>query len=227
MQGTKLQPEALWQLVEESRDLLLAAEDSLGYERARLVTDAWASHESEPRPLLRAKAFAKVLAEMTLDLDSNPLFAGNTSPSPREWMLIPEHGFGADAQVLLEHDGLDALWEGAPVPADLAEFWRDRSFGGLCDVGHLAVDLSRVVHEGLDSFLTELAHFPADDSLEGAYRQAMKLSLEAILAWARRYRQTALVKAAEEGDPTRRECLLRIAKALSQVPEKQIGRAHV
>ncbi len=220
MQETKLQPEALWQLVEESRDSLLAAKDNLGFERARLVTDAWVTHESEPRPLLRAKAFTKVLAEMTLDLDSNPVFAGNTSPRPREWMLIPEHGFGADAQVLLEHDGLDALWEGAPVPADLVEFWRERSFGGLCDVGHLAVDLSRVVHEGLGSFLTELAHFPADDSPEGVYRQAMKLSLEAVLAWAERYRQAALVRAAEEGDPTRRECLLRIAKALSQVPAK-------
>ena len=42
-----------------------------------------------PPPLKRARTFAHILQHMTLDLDTNPIFAGNTSTAPRAWMLVP------------------------------------------------------------------------------------------------------------------------------------------
>ena len=91
-------------LVKQIRDNLLETQDSVCLERARLVTEAYRRYEGEPVPILRARAFAHVLGHMTLDLDSNPIFAGNTSSRPRGWMLVPEHGLSADAQVLIEND---------------------------------------------------------------------------------------------------------------------------
>ena len=96
-------------LVEQARERLLSAKDTVCLQRARLVTEAYRRHENDPPPLRRARAFAYVLAHMDLDIDSNPVFAGNTSSRPRGWMLIPEHGFGVDRQIALENDGLDAM----------------------------------------------------------------------------------------------------------------------
>ncbi len=165
---------------------LLAAPDGVCLERVRLVTAAWQVHEAEPPPLRRALAFAHLLANMTLDVDSNPYFAGNTSTRPRAWMLVPEHGFDNDGQVTIEHTELRGITDGA-IPQDLLDYWSTRSFGGNSGVGHLAVDLSRVVHEGLDAIVAEAEAHRDDGSAEQrVYRRAMVLGLRAVIDWAAR-----------------------------------------
>lgn len=212
-------------LVKQIRDDLLGTRDSVCLERAQLVTEAYRRYESEPVPIKRARAFAHVLGHMTLDLDSNPVFAGNTSSRPRAWMLVPEHGMSADAQVLIENDGLEGLLDGA-IPEEILDFWRERSFGGHSGSGHLAVDLDRVVHGGLESIIEEAEKMGGGESPiasfgeEQMYRQGMIVALRAVVDWAQRYADAAEEKARTAGDPRLREVHMRVARACRRVPAK-------
>jgi formate C-acetyltransferase len=200
------------------RDALVATDDTVCLQRARLVTEAWRTHESDAPPLRRAKAFAHVLRHMDLDVHSNPTFAGNTSSRPRAWMLVPEHGFEGDAQVELEHPDLAHHLDGQ-IPQDLLDFWRDRSFGGHAGIGHLAVDLEAVVHRGLRALIAEANALVGHGSeAQQTYREAMRLSLQAVIDWAERYAEAAEGAARQEVDPFLREAHLRVARACRHVP---------
>ncbi|NOY82702.1 MAG: hypothetical protein GXP31_17025 [Kiritimatiellaeota bacterium] len=207
-------------LVLSVRQELLGAEDSICLERARLVTEAWRQHEHEPAGLRRARAFEHVLRHMTLDVTSNPIFAGNTSSKPRAWMLVPEHGFAEPAQVIHENDGLAGILHSG-VPADLRDFWRDRSLGGNSDKGHLAVDLHTVVHVGLEALIARVDSLhDAGTPAQRAYRTAMRICLTAVIEWAGRYANTAARAARTASDPLVRSCLERMSKACRQVPAR-------
>jgi formate C-acetyltransferase len=205
-------------LVQSVREGLLGTADSVCLERARLVTEAWQRHDGEARVLVRAQAFRHLLASMSLDLDSNPVFAGNTSSRTRAWMLIPEHGIGYDGQVLLENPCVAGLLDQV-LPADLAAFWQGRALGGLSDPGHLAVDLDLVVHQGLTEVLRRLEARRGEGSpAQCQYREAMALTLQAVNDWASRYAQAAEEAARREPEPLRRRCHERVAAACRRVP---------
>ncbi len=207
-------------LVSSIRQDLLSAEDSVCLERARRVTEAWKRYEREPICLRRARAFAHALRHMTLDLHSNPVFAGNTSSKPRAWMLVPEHGFGEPSQVLIENEGLAGIVE-QHLPGDLREFWAGRSAGGLADPGHLAVDLDQVVNTGLIELLERLEAVAETGTAEQqTYRRAMRIGLQAVIDWAQRYAVAAESAALSEPDPLRRACLTRVAAACRRVPAR-------
>ena len=199
--------------LKQIRDDLLQTSDTVCLERARLVTEAYQRHDADPVPIRRAQAFAHVLRHMTLDLDTNPIFAGNTSSRPRAWMLVPEHGFSADAQVLIENDGLDGLLDGA-IPQDILDYWQGRSFGGNSGIGHLAVDLDRVVHVGLEAIIEEIESLGGEQT----YRRAMIIALQAVVDWADRYAEAAEQRARSTADPRLREIHLRVARACRRVP---------
>lgn len=205
-------------LVHQIREQLLATADTVCLDRARLVTEAWAANESLPPPLRQARVFAHVLDHMVLDVQSNPIFAGNTSSRPRAWMLIPEYGFASCPQVELENEPVRGILDGA-IPEDLRTFWSTRSWGGNSAIGHLAVDLDRVVNRGLNDILAELAGLADDgDEEQRIYREAMTLSLQAVLRWANRYATAAAAAARDETDPVRRAAQERAAAACRWVP---------
>ena len=207
-------------LIQKIRDELLSTTDTVCLQRARLVTEAYRQFEGDPVVLKRAKAFAHVLRHMDLDMKSNPIFAGNTSSRPRAWMLVPEHGMTGDAQVSIENDGLEGLLDGQ-IPEDLQEYWADRSFGGSSGIGHLAVDMDRVVHDGLQAMIRETQQCDEDtDPAKRTYRQAMSVALQAVIDWAHRYANAAEAAAGAQQDSLLRAAYLRIAKACRQVPAK-------
>lgn len=207
-------------LIKQIRDELLSTEDTVCLQRARLVTEAYQKYENDPVVLKRAKAFAHVLHNMDLDIESNPFFAGNTSSRPRAWMLVPEHGISIPSQVLIENDGLDGILDGS-IPKDLRDYWADRSFGGTSGIGHLAVDMKRVVHEGLESMITQTQQYDEEtDPARWDYRQAMAITLQAVINWAGRYADAAEAAAQSEQDPLIREAYLRVAEACQHVPAK-------
>ncbi len=205
-------------LVRRIRDNLMSTEDTVCLQRARLVTEAYQEHEADPVAVKRAKAFAHVLRYMDLDVASNPIFAGNTSSRPRAWMLVPEHGFSNDGQVTIEHEGLRDILDGQ-IPDELLDYWADRSFGGAAGIGHLAVDMGRAVHEGLESLIGETQEHGDDtDPERRAYREAMAVALRAVIDWAQRYADAAEIAAQCEQDPLVREAHLRVARACRHVP---------
>ncbi|MBN2452431.1 MAG: hypothetical protein JXR77_18745 [Lentisphaeria bacterium] len=207
------------ELVGGIRARLLGTSDTVCLERASLVTEAFREHAEAPMPLRRAHAFAHVLRHMTLDLHSNPVFAGNTSARPRAWMLVPEHGLVAgDTQVFIENDGLEGILDGA-IPQEMSDFWRDRSVGGGCDPGHLAVDLDTVVHRGLRALVARVEALAGRGSPEQqTYRQAMRLTLCAVMDWAGRYAAAASAAADSVTEPVLRACHRRVAAACRRVP---------
>lgn len=205
-------------LIKKIRDELMSTEDTVCLQRANLVTEMYRQYENEPAVLRRAKAFAHVLRNMVLDVESNPIFAGNTSSKPRAWMLVPEHGMSPAAQVLLENDGLRGILDGQ-IPKDLQDYWADRSFGGNSGIGHLAVDMTRVVHEGLESMIDSAqSHCDETEPAKRNYREAMSIALQAVLDWASRYADVAETAARSERDAVKREAHLRVAKACRHVP---------
>ncbi len=50
------------------------------------------------------------------------LQASDTVCLERAWMLVPEHGFDADAQTVLENPGLGGLLDHR-VPQDMPDYW--------------------------------------------------------------------------------------------------------
>jgi hypothetical protein len=114
-------------------------------------------------------------------------------------MLVPEHGLTTvSEQIVIENEGLDKVTEGN-IPDDLLEYWSERSLGGGAGGGHLAVDLDRVVHEGLEAIirLTQ-AHEHVGDETSRTYRKSMKIALEAVNDWAGRYADAASEAARRE-----------------------------
>ena len=203
--------------IEQIQDTLYRTPDTVSLERARLVTAAYRQFAGEPMPVLRARALAHVLDHLTLDLDSNPIFAGNTAERPNAWMLVPECGLTNEGQVAFELPHLAGILDGDAVPADLRAFWADRQMGGHAGPGHLAVDLEAVVRRGLRGILDDLSGSHAALSACGdrapqlpqtTYRQATRLALEAVIRWAHRYAHAA----EQRGDK-------RLAAACRQVPE--------
>jgi pyruvate-formate lyase len=213
--------------VRQIRDTLLATQDTICLDRARLVTEAHRRFRDEAPPLRRAKSFAYILQHMTLDVDSNPFFAGNTSTAPRAWMLAPEYGFNEPPQIIHENPHLAGLLDGA-IPQDLRDYWTDpargHGFGGNAAIGHLAVDLDRVVHTGLDALIAEATTLAEEGtSAQRTYREAMVITLRAVIAWAARYAEAAAAAAARATDPIVRAAHQRVAAACRRVPARPAG----
>lgn len=208
-------------LIKSCRDKLLATPNTVCLERARLVTEAWQRFEGEPMPLLRAKAFQHVLAGMTLDVDTNPILAGNMSSRPRAWMLLPEYGFTVPDQAIIENPTLAGFLDGSVIPDDLRSYWAGRSWGGAAGVGHLAVDLTTVLSEGLEAIVDDAERRGDDtDPAKADYRQAIAICCRAVIDWAGRYARAAEEAAKAAADQQTRDLLLRVADACSHVPAK-------
>ena len=210
-------------LLQAIRDDLLATPDTVCLERARLVTEAYQEHDGMPILVKRVAAFQHILANMTLDVTTNPVFAGNTSTAPRAWMLAPEYGFQGDGQIVIENERLKGFPAHA-VPEDMLEYWEDRRVGGSYGVGHLAVDFGRVVREGLESVIAEAAPTgemgPKMDRDVANYRLAAWQSCTAVVQWAGRYAEAAALAAEETDDDELRALHLRVAEACAHVPAK-------
>jgi formate C-acetyltransferase len=219
-QLTSFEPDDVRDRILGIRNRILATEDTICLERARLVTEAFRRHAGDPLPLRRAQAFAHVLRHMTLDLETNPFFAGNTSTGPRAWMLAPEYGFREPGQIIHENPQLKGIMaEG--IPRELRDFWEDRGFGGNAGIGHLAVNLERVVHEGLTSMIEEVEHHRDEGTEdERVYRQAMAITLQAVIDWAERYAEAAEQAAVAASDPLICAAHRRVAEACRRVPAR-------
>ncbi len=205
------------------RQAILDAPDTVCLERARLATEGYRRFDKDPVPLKRARTFAHILLHMTLDLESNPWFAGNTSTGPRAWMLLPEYGFSVPAQAGIEAPSLVGHLDGEAIPRDVREFWEGRSLGlGPADIGHLAPDFETVLAEGLEGVIARLeaAGRGDSDSDRRVFRDAAVLGCRAVIDWTERYAVAAANRADTAQDPGRRALFRRVAVACRQVPAR-------
>ena len=204
-----------------ARDRLIDTRDSVSLERAQLITEGYRRYADEPVVVRRALSFAYLLDHMTLDLESNPIFAGNTAEQPRAWALLPEHSFQIPAQAPLEHDWLQGYSLERHIPEDIRSYWADRSFGTEAGIGHLAVGLNIVVHRGLAALVADArAQADTGDEAVRQNRRAFAIACEGVIRWAERYRNEASRLAQQTDDPELRRVLLRMAEALEHVPAR-------
>ena len=220
---TAVTPCQLRDLLGETRQRILTAPDTVCLERAELVTEAWQSHGDKPTPIRRARALEHVLAHMTLDLETNPILAGNTSTSPRAWMLVPEHGFTVPGQAAVENPALEGFLDGNVIPQAMGDYWRERSAGGGAGIGHLAIDAQRLLSKGLTGILEELRDQPRPDNPdEAAYLEATSIACEAVMGWAARLSSAASAASRQATGP-RRAALERVGAACGRVPAQPAG----
>ena len=73
------------------RDDLLDITPTICSERARIFTDAMKLSEGQPIVLRRARAFARVLKEMTIYVRDGELLVGNQASKPRAAPVFPEY----------------------------------------------------------------------------------------------------------------------------------------
>ena len=205
-------------MILRTREILVSTPDTVCLDRARLATEAYQRFADEPVAIRRAKTFAHILENMTLDLETNPIFAGNTSSRPRAWMLLPEYGFNVPDQAIVENPALKGFLDGDAIPQDIREFWAGKSAGGGAGIGHLAVHLQRVLNDGLEGIIAEAEGHAEDEGSE--YRRAMVIACRAVIAWAGRYASEAAKLASDHPDPEVREALLRVARSCEHVPAK-------
>lgn len=218
------------QWIDDTRRRLVEAEDTVSLERAWLVTEAYQRHADEPVPVRRAKALAHVLDQMTLDVRSNPLLAGNTAPAPRAWMLLPEYGFKVPGQAAIEHPELAHFLDGDVIPDKLRDYWREHAVPVGSSIGHLTIDNARLLSQGLRPRIAEAERPRPDLSPEqNDYRRACALAMHGVIRWAERYAE-AYAQAADvadaEGDAERALALQRVATSCRQVPAGPARNLH-
>ena len=212
-------------LLHRTQARLFGAHDTVCLERATLVTEADRTFAAEPAPVRRALSLAHILRHMTLDLDTNPVFAGNTSTGPRAWMLVPEFAMEVPGQIQVEHDHLHARWLDDKVPPEIVDYWKPRQLGrtpgGPGGIGHMSIDFGLVVNDGLDAVLDRLrADAGCGTEAQQTYRRAMILACEAVLQWAERYARAADDRARSESDRVLAACYQRTADACRHVPRR-------
>lgn len=215
-------------LLPQIEDRLFDAVDTVCLERATLLAHAYEMHVHEPVPIKRAMALDHVLSHMTLNLSDNPVFAGNTSSRLRAWMLTPECSWSQPNQVFIEHDELSQAWVDAQIPEKLRQKWIDlgQSGHGSGGVGHVSIDYGMVVREGLAGVIKRLDQSVEDSPSAITYRQAMKLTCDAMIKWAHRLADHAQSLAITETDPVVRACHQRVVESCQHVPEHHARNLH-
>jgi formate C-acetyltransferase len=205
-----------------------------------------------------AKALRNYLQHVTLVLDDSDLFAGYAGGKMLCSQIYPElcsAYLDEDAweeagsfninPVSISEDEIAELKE-------MAEYWRGRSvydyydhmkphnddlvhqrglifaYNMLAGIGHVIVDIERVLTRGLgsirDEALEKLEHLEQnpEDALtpkKRAFYKAVAIAIEGVVAYAHRYADHTEQRAKEESDERRRAELLRIANACRWVPE--------
>ncbi len=199
---------------------LFSKEDTVCLERAMLATEAHKKYSNQPAPLLRALTFKHILDNMTLDLESNSVFAGNVSSGLRKWVLFPEFGFTARNQIEFENPKLKNFLDGK-IPVEIRQYWADKSFGGDSGIGHLSIDFDLVVNQGLEAILKRIEKDKNQGFKENIqYREAMAITCSAVINWTGRYAEATANAASNCPDPEIRQCLNRTAEACRHVPAK-------
>ena len=208
-------PDDLMKYLSASRDLIKEAKDTVSLERARLYTEAYHMFEGEPPPILRARAFNHFLQNMTIDLHTTPLFAGNTTDEPRGWLTFPEDGFSVPSQAVVEKPSLEGLMSEDVIPGDIRAFWKDYPVNP--PRGHLIINNRLLLEKGLNPII-ELAKQPAADPDTTVFRKACAISCQAVIDWAGRYAVAAGEAAESTDDPALKQVYLFMAAACRHVP---------
>ncbi|MHA2362052.1 MAG: pyruvate formate lyase family protein, partial [Candidatus Thorarchaeota archaeon] len=240
------------------RERMLDAPPTVSSERAYLFTESLKQNWNEPSKIRLAKAFAHVLQNMTIRIEKDELIVGNMGPTPRSCQIFPEYSWTwidkeldtitqrTTESFLLSDKDRDTLRE-------VFRFWKDKSIAELAaktmpddsikssksgmftigapgtGIGHVTVDYRRVLEEGLEGILKEIASLKKDtkkDNEKLLFYEATEIEIEAVIDFANRFSELATKMASKETQEERKNELLKIAEICKHVPEKPARSFH-
>lgn len=232
--------------IERLKTALFSAPREISLERALLYTASHRQTEGESTIIRRAKATAHILDQVDISIREDELIAGNRTVKPRAgiispemdpyWLLKeldtfptrPQDRFAiSDADKQLYREQLYPYWQqrsmkdfiNSQMSAEVTAATQTQIFSiNQTDKGqgHIIIDYPRLLENGLDRLIDELATHVAQYPDNHFYPAALLL-LRASQRHILRYAQLANRMAADCSDATRSEELLRIARISEQV----------
>jgi formate C-acetyltransferase len=230
------------------REKVLSTRPSVCTERAKFYTEVYRENEVLPVIIKRALALEKTLLEMTIFIEEGELIVGNQSSQHRAAPIFPEYAVDwlpkemdeldkrpGDAFYITEEHKRElteiaAWWKGkvlydkgrALMSQELIDI-QDASIikatGNLTSGdAHIAVDFYKILADGLDGYLTEIAHYHSkvkryeqEGVRKDHFYTALTISIKALQAFILRYRDLALQLIDKQQDPARKSELQTIA----------------
>lgn len=237
-------------------DELYRDDPQIETERAYLLTESYKQTENQPMVIRRARAFEKIMNEMTVVIRPNELIVGNFAISPRGVQIFPEF---SNKWVEEEFDTINKRTgdkffisdETKKTLKKVFEYWDGKTTQELATqymyaetitamdagaftvgnyyfngVGHISVDYRKVLQVGLKSIITEAAAAlvaldkgDPEAVKKSHFYEAVIISANAVISYAKRFAQLAQAEAAKETNSQRKQELLQIAKNCANVPE--------
>jgi len=231
---------------------------SICVERARYYTESFTDTEGDPQVLRMAKAFRHYLSNVTIPLHEHDLFGGYPGGKIQCSQIYPELCADyLDDDIFEEIRNFDVnpisvCDQEIAELKDMAPYWRGKSLRDffenhkpdnddslhqhglffshnmLIGIGHMIVDVQRVLERGLKSIrneaLTKIEKLTSEpdnthSSGKNSFYHAVVIAIDGVIEYAQRNAQYAEQMAGQTSDPERRQELLRMAAACRHVPE--------
>ncbi len=223
------------------KQMMLDSEPTISSERALFFTEYVKEHLSEPTKLRLAGAFAHVLDNMTIRIESEELIVGNMGPTPRSCQVFPEYSWKWIDEELDRFDKrrterFSISSEDKKNLREVFKFWQDKSTAEIAGtampkestqaskaglftigapgtgIGHVIVDYEKVLRKGLEGILDEI------QGREGEYYDAVRIETSAVIRFAERFSKLADELAKKELDDKRKAELQEISRICKKVP---------
>jgi len=219
--------------IEKLREELFSTQTRFCFERARAVTRSYRETEGEPASIRRAKALREVFETMPIFIREGELLVGQRAAVLAGRSVYPEYHL----------NGLTR----ETAPSEIWEYWAEKSISAITrrtyperlklaeremaagyvtgsgsGFGHVIVDYEKALHRGFAAIRREaedaLADTAESDPEGRAFLSSVVIACGGIISWANRYADLAESLAGGEGNPERREELLRISETCRRVP---------
>ncbi len=237
-------------------DELYREDPQIETERACLLTESYKQTENQPMVIRRARAFEKIMNEMTVVIRPDELVVGNFAVSPRGVQIFPEFSnkwLEEEFDRIEQRKGDRFRISDATKKtlSDVFKYWNGRTSQELATqymypetitamdigaftvgnyyfngVGHICVDYRKVLEKGFKGIIEEAAvallaldKGDPDAVKKSHFYEAVIISANAVVTYAKRFVALAQSEAAKETNSKRKEELLQIARHCEKVPE--------
>ncbi len=190
------------------------------YSRRILWTESYRNTEGQPQVIRQAKAFAHLLSNVPIKIYPDELIVGahpKGTPSEEEHQRLKEaHEYWAGKTL---NDRVAPVLTQEERVAIQAKIYTSSS-----KTGHMTPDFEKVLKVGLRGIREEVSHeienlklFDPMRSKKSAFLRATAITLDAACVFAQRYADEASRLAEIEGNPKRKNELLRISQICRRV----------
>ncbi len=214
------------------KELALASDELTGWiELERIKAQAWPVVKDLHPSLRQAELLARMLGQMTIEVDSDDLIAGSINSAFTNSYDLYQGGAERSLGKIAPPD-VRAFWREDPYERELEtlltpldqDIQNETVCIGKRVTGHMVPNFSRVLKIGLEGVIRDAQSrhdaLASDQHDKKAHYQGIITACQATVNLANRYRAEALRLAGEAKDANRRQDLQRLADRCARVPLK-------